>query len=111
MSHYPRRPPQDPESFADWYEYQIRLARENGERQPATAPRVARKYEAELERVREVAEREMRDYLIKTFYEGSDLTQGEVADLVGLSQSSVSKILGNTPPETHLSAFRGAHSD
>jgi DNA-directed RNA polymerase specialized sigma subunit len=43
----------------------------------------------------EKVKKETRDELIKSFYSNSDMSQNDVADIVGLSQQMVGKIVSN----------------
>lgn len=48
----------------------------------------------ELERARQEAEETVRAHLIRRFYEETDLTTAEIADIAHLSEDRVCKLVG-----------------
>lgn len=97
--------PRSGAEFAELYEEQMQAALSDDEdEQPLTAPVFAREYETDLERARRDAELEARNSLLRRIYERTSVTQSELGDAVGLSQSTISKILAADPGEPIHSA-------
>ena len=106
MGHSPRGP-LDPDDLADLYEDQLRRARDDYRPDPMSPSEFAHAiYAREIERAREETEREVRNYFLRVFYAGTDVTQAELGDLVGLTQSAVYYAMQKDSSMTSLSTAK-----